>query len=124
MGFDVYSPDKLYANPDMILRRLAKNPEIKLICAHFGGNMVWKEVERKLCGKNLWIDTSMGVIDGLSAEQARRIITSHDSDKVLFGTDSPWCDMKTNIDYIKSLELPADINEKIFHINAENLLHL
>ncbi len=121
-GFDVCSPDKIHATPDMILRRLERNPDIRLVCAHFGGNMMWDEVEEKLCGRNLWIDTSMGVLEGLSKEQARRIIEKHGSEKVLFGTDFPWCDAKTNIDYIKSLGLSDEFEENIFHRNAEKLL--
>ena len=121
-GFDVCSPDKIHASPDMILRRLRRNPGIRLVCAHFGGNMMWDEVEQKLCGKNLWIDTSMGILEGLSPEQARRIIESHDTSKVLFATDFPWCDLKANIDFVRSLGFPDEINEKIFHGNAEKLL--
>ncbi len=121
-GFDVYSPKRICATPDRILRRLSRNPRTKLVCAHYGGNMMWTEVEHKLCGKNLWIDTSMGVLEGLSPEQARRIITSHDENKVLFGTDSPWCGMKQNIDFIRSLGLSSDLLEKIFHKNAEALV--
>jgi len=123
-GFDVYSPHKVHANPDMILRRLQRNPEIRLICAHFGGNMMWDEVEEKLCGKNLWIDTSMGVLEGLTEEQARRIIERHGTDKVLFGTDFPWCSAKTTVSYINSLGLSEEAKEKIFRRNAEKLLGL
>lgn len=123
-GFDVYSPDKIHASPDRILRRLNKNPGIRLVCAHYGSNMMWDEVERKLCGKNLWIDTSMGVLEGLSPEQARRIIDSHDPSKVLFATDFPWCGMRENINFIRSLGFSDEINEKIFHHNAEELMKI
>ena len=123
-GFDVCSSKKVHASPDMILRRLEKSPHIRLVCAHFGANMMWDETEEKLCGKNLWIDTSMGVLEGLSKVQAKRIIEKHGSERVLFGTDFPWCDPKTNIDYIKSLGLSDDALEKIFFKNAEELLGL
>ncbi|MBE6599566.1 MAG: amidohydrolase, partial [Ruminococcaceae bacterium] len=72
--------------------------------------------------KNLWFDTSMGVLEGLSKEKARRIILRHDPEKVLFGTDFPWCDPKMNVDFIRSLGLPDALNEMIFHGNAETLL--
>ncbi len=123
-GFDVCSPHKIHANPDMILRRLERNPDIRLVCAHFGGNMLWDEVERKLIGKNLWIDTSMGVLEGLAGEQARRMIDAHDPVKVLFGTDFPWCDPKVNVDYIRSLGFSEERNERIFWRNAATLLGL
>lgn len=123
-GFDVCSPHMVHANPDRILHRLRRNPEIRLICAHFGGNMMWDEVEKKLCGQNLWIDTSMGVLEGLSKDQAKRIITRHGTDKVLFGTDFPWCDGKTNLEYIRSFGLSREDEEKILFQNAASLLPL
>jgi len=121
-GFDVCSPNLIHATPDRILKRLQKNPNIRLICAHFGGNMMWDEVESKLCGKNLWIDVSMGVLESLSREQARRMIEKHGVDKVLFGTDFPWCDAKTNIEFIKSLGLSKEAEDRIFYKNACKLL--
>lgn len=123
-GFDVASPDRVFASPDRILRRLEKNPAVRLVAAHFGGNMMWTEVEKKLCGRNLWIDTSMGVLEGLSPEQARRILLAHDPEKILFGTDSPWCGMKTNISYLRDLGLSEALTDAIFHRNAERLLGL
>ena len=85
---------------------------------------MWDEVEKKLCGQNLWIDTSMGVLEGLSKDQAKRIITRHGTDKVLFGTDFPWCDGKTNLEYIRSFGLSREDEEKILFQNAASLLPL
>ena len=123
-GFDVCSPHRIHATPDMILRRLARNTGIRLVCAHYGSNMMWDEMEQKLCGKNLWIDTSMGMLEGLSPLQARRILESHDPTKILFATDFPWCSPKANIDFIRSLGLSDELTECIFHRNAEALLGL
>ncbi len=123
-GFDVCSPHRIHANPDMILRRLERNPDVRLVAAHFGGNMMWSEVERKLLGKNLWIDTSMGVLEGLSEEQARRIIDNHAPDKVLFGSDFPWCDPGLNVDYIRSLGFSGERTDAILGGNAAALLGL
>lgn len=123
-GFDVYSPDKIHATPDGILRRLSRNPGIRLVCAHFGANMMWDEVEEKLCGQDLWIDTSMGLSEGLSPEQARRMIEKHGVSRVLFATDFPWDDPKNAVNAIRSLGFSDESNEMIFHGNAERLLGL
>ncbi len=121
-GFDVYSPGKVWAPPEAILRRISRNPKTTLICAHFGGNMMWDEVEEKLLGKNIYIDTSMGASEGLSPKQASRMLNKHDSDKILFGTDCPWGNEKTTFDYVDSLDISSATKEKIYSKNAAALL--
>lgn len=121
-GFDVYSPDKIWATPDAILNRLKRSPRSKLIGAHFGGNTLWQEVADKLAGKNLWIDTSLGVHYGLPKELAADILTRHDPEKILFGSDCPWFSPKLTFEYIDSLTLPDLLKEKIFSSNAMRLL--
>ncbi len=123
-GFDVSSTAKVWATPDGILKRLARNPKITLICAHFGGNMMWTEVEEKLLGKNLYIDTSMGSVEGLNREQATRMLNKHDSHRILFGSDCPWSNPRETFEYVDSLNLSVDRKEKIFYKNAIALLGL
>ncbi len=123
-GFDVYSPAKVWAPPEAVAKRLALSPKTTLICAHFGGNMMWNEVEDKLLGKNLFIDTSMGPIEGLSREQAVRMFHKHDSSRILFGSDCPWGNQKTTFDFVNSLPISTELKEKIFFKNAYALLAL
>ena len=96
-GFDVYSPDKVWAGPDRILRRLERSPRTALIAAHYGGNMMWDEVEEKLCGRELYIDTSLGGMTKLEPAQAARILSKHDPERILFGSDFPICSPGMNL---------------------------
>ena len=121
-GFDVYSPKKVWANPDSILKRLERSPSIKLICAHMGGNMMWNEVEDKLAGKNVYFDTAFVVFNSISREKASRIINRHDPDRILFGSDCPWCSSKATAEFVDSLAITDDLKEKIFSGNALKLL--
>ena len=121
-GFDVYSPDKIYATADGILTVLKRHPKLKLVCAHYGNNCLWDTAEAKLAGKNLWIDTSMGCREGMFPSQAKRILEKHDSDRILFGSDCPWCDVRENAAYIEALGLSSDLLDKIFYKNALALL--
>lgn len=123
-GFDVYSPQKVWASPTAVLNRLKKSPNTTLICAHFGGNMMWNEVENKLLGQNLYIDTSMGYAEGLSREQASRMLNKHDPEKILFGSDCPWSNPHTAAVYIDSLSISDELKERIFYKNAAWLLGL
>ena len=120
-GFDVYSPSKVWAPPSGILARLERSPDARLICAHFGGNMMYSEVEEKLIGKNVWIDASCGPITSLSREQAAKMLSNHDSEKILFGSDCPWCSFEATLEYLDSLDISDDLKEKIFFKNALRL---
>ena len=122
-GFDVYSPNRIYATAEGILTVTARHPKLKLICAHYGNNCLWDTVEAKLAGKNIWIDTSMGCKEGLFPSQAKRILEKHDSDRILFGSDCPWCSVQENVKYIESLGLSAERLDKIFCKNALALLN-
>lgn len=123
-GFDVYSPGKVWAPPEAVRNRLVRSPKTTLICAHFGGNMMWTEVEEKLLGRNIYIDTSMGSVEGLSREQASRMLNKHDSDRILFGSDCPWSNPGETFRYVDSLSVSDELKEKIFYKNASVLLNL
>lgn len=122
-GFDVCSPRKVWASPQKIANRLNRSPDTVLIAAHFGGNMMWDEVIRNLAGKDIYIDTSMCTLSRLPVEKAMEIISKHASDKILFGSDCPWCSPKDIKEYMETLPLSDGILEKIFHKNAEKLLN-
>ena len=92
-----------------------------MIAAHFGGQSQWDEVEEYIVGTNIYIDTSMG-FDYYSEEQFMRIVKNHGSDKVLFGTDSPWSNSGKERERLLALPLPVEDKENILHKNAERLL--
>lgn len=121
-GFDVYSPNKIFAPPEAIYNRLNRSPDTKLICAHFGGFTLWDDVEKLLIGKNVYIDVSLGALGRLDKEQAARMILAHDPDKLLFATDCPWASVPETFDYIDSLAIPSELKEKIYYKNALRLL--
>ena len=87
-----------------------------------GANQLWDDVERLLIGKNIWIDTSLVTLSKLDRDQCRRMILNHDPDKILFGSDYPWCGESDTIEYLKSLELDAALMRRIYGDNALALL--
>lgn len=121
-GLDVCSPDHIHATPDMILRVIENHPKLKLICAHFGANCMWDEVLEKLCGKDIWIDTSLAYVEPHDSSQLRDIILNHDPDRILYGSDCPWCPPYDNVKFIEGFDLTDEFYEKIFETNARNLL--
>lgn len=121
-GFDVYSPHKVYASPDRILRRLERSPGTTLVAAHYGANMMWDEAEEKLSGRDLFIDASLGGLCRLDPRQAARILGEHDPDRILFASDCPWASSADTLRYVDALPLSDDRKEKMYCRNAERLL--
>lgn len=94
-----------------------------IVAAHFGGHAQWDDVERVLAGKNIYLETSMG-FEFFSKEQFLRIVKTHGANKVLFGTDSPWSNAKTEIENLKALPLSEDEKNGIFYGNAKRILDI
>lgn len=122
-GWDFISPDKIHASPERIARVLRAHPRLKLVAAHFGGARQWDEVERLLVGGPVWFDTSLTSLFALDPAQLARMISRHDSDRILFGSDLPWCDPSEALRYIEALRLPSALLEKILGQNALALLN-
>ena len=121
-GFDVCSPDLIHATPDMISEVIARHPRLKLVAAHFGSNEMYGEVEEKLCGKNLWIDTSLAYVENTDPSVLMRILNKHDGEKILFASDCPWCPPDENVRFIEDFGLGDERNDNIFFKNALKLL--
>jgi predicted TIM-barrel fold metal-dependent hydrolase len=122
-GIDSVSPHYVHNTPQQMAKILRDFPRLKVIGGHLGGLLMWDEVEEHLMGKNIYIETSL-CHRGLAPERLRRILDGHDPERVLFGSDSPWAGMAESIDYIRSLKLPADREERLFSGNARALLGL
>jgi predicted TIM-barrel fold metal-dependent hydrolase len=111
------------SSPRRLLRVKERFPGLRIIAAHFGGFRLWQEVEEYLLGKDIYLDTSF-FFDYLPKEEVRRLLLSHRQDRLLFGTDFPLIDQKKDIDFLKTLDLPLGLAERIFSLNSRELLKL
>lgn len=125
-GFDPVEPEHIHCAPDMVLRMLERHPALKLVVAHTGGFDCEREVLEKLCGKNVYLDTSLAAVrnDRSVAWGALcgDILRAHDPNKILFATDTPWSEPTAEIAFVRNLGLPDETVEKMLHENAERLL--
>jgi predicted TIM-barrel fold metal-dependent hydrolase len=104
------------------LRRVHGNfPTLKMVAAHLGGWMVWKEVEETLAGLNIFFDTS-AIYKLLPPGDFLRICRKHGIEKILFGSDSPWYDQGESVEWVKRSGLSDAELEAVFCGNAERLL--
>ena len=78
--------------------------ELKLVIAHLGSWGMWDEVEEFIVGLPVYLDLAftLGKVDD---EQLVRIIRKHGAERVLFGTDSPWCDQEQAVRHFCNLSL-------------------
>jgi hypothetical protein len=122
-GFDIAFPLNRICDPARILNVVNNFPEMKFVAAHFGAWQDWDEVEKKLIGKNIYLETSFS-LETIGEKKAKELILKHPSGYLLFGTDSPWTDQKSSVKFVRSLNLDNGLTESIFYKNALRLLEL
>ena len=110
--------------PDILYSFITAFPNLKLVCAHWGGGLpfyaLMTEVAKALA--NVFFDTAATVFlyKPEIFEQVSRIIGS---DKVLFGTDYPLMHQNRVIAQIQSSQLPEEDKARILGANAQKLLY-
>ncbi len=107
--------------PERVLNLLSDVTYGKLVLAHLGANEMTDEVIDKLCGANVYFDTAY-VLKYTTEETFKKIISRHGADKILFATDSPWSNIKDDVEIIKSFSLDKITEQSILCDNARTLL--
>ena len=120
-GIDIGLPAPYHCTPERLKKVVRSFSGGKIVAAHMGGYGCWDDVEKHLVGENLYMDTSFS-IDKMDEMQFKRLIRNHGYDKLLFATDSPWSGQKEEVDRIKNLNLPQNIEDAIFGGNAIRIL--
>lgn len=124
-GEDVGLPTPIHCTPDMILNLWKHIQPEKLILAHMGGWRLWDEVEEKLIGLPLYLDTAVVLSSKfpvkLSVEQFRRMVRKHGTQRILYGTDSPWYEQSQALKDFYSAKLEKDEEKLILGDNANRL---
>lgn len=125
-GIDVGYPDPVHCTPERALKLLNAVPKHNkplIIFAHTGAFGMWNEVEKYLVGQNVYFDLAF-CLDKIDFGQLARIIKKHGSDKILFGSDSPWASQKEYRVLLEALPISDSDKEKIAFENAFKILSL
>ncbi len=108
--------------PDILYRFIERNPDLKVILAHFGGGLAFyelmPEVSRSL--KNTFYDTAAAPFlytPGIYGP----LISIVGSSKILLGSDWPLLDPVRVIDHVKSACLSQSDTDNILYANAAGL---
>jgi hypothetical protein len=111
------------ATPDMIYRLITTFPDLKLVCAHWGGGLPFYALmpEVKVALKNVYFDTAASPF--LYTPQIySQVVQLVGADKILFGSDYPLIPQRRFLKEISALDLSAATKRKILAGNAKNLL--
>ena len=137
-GADIGFPGVEKCSPAMLRRALDQAGPVTLIAAHMGGWRNWQEVPEYLLDAGVYLDTAYTLgniaplddhyapeeLPMLADERFVELTRIFGSDRVLFGTDSPWDNTCLCVERIRNLPLTEDEKEDIFHRNACKLLGL
>ena len=113
-----------YSNPNRMLPILEIYNNLTVVGAHMGGWSVWDEAADKLAGKeNFYVDCS-STFAFLEPSKVKELIRHFGTDKVLFGTDYPMWDYKSEISTFLSLGLDESEIKSILNINTKKVFKL
>jgi predicted TIM-barrel fold metal-dependent hydrolase len=136
-GDEIAYPGVVRCSPEMVRSVCDQLGKIPLVLAHMGGWKNWERVAENLQDTGCYLDTaiSLGQIaalpDGHYAPEDLPLLSESDfvslvrafgSQRILFGTDSPWADQAEEIKKITALPLTQEEIENILSHNAIRLL--
>ena len=116
-------PGKGGVTPDILYSLITCFPDIKLVCAHWGGGLPFYALmpEVKAAMNNVYFDTAASPFL-YTPEVYQQVVELVGAEKVLFGSDYPLLVQKRLLREIESAELPPGAKEMVLSGNACRLL--
>jgi predicted TIM-barrel fold metal-dependent hydrolase len=123
-GLDRGLPPPVRATPKRLLAIHRQFPDLEMIAAHMGGEDNYDETEAYLLGTGIYLDTAF-VLRIMDRSVLKRFFRKHAIERFLFGSDSPFTDQATELNFLLNLPfLTQDAKEKIAGRNAAGLLKM
>jgi uncharacterized protein len=116
-------PGKGKATPNIMYAIAMTFPDLKLVCAHWGGGLPFYALmpEVKTALKNVYFDTAISPFL-YTSQVYKQVIQLVGADKILFGTDYPVIPQRRILKEIDSINLLTEEKEKFLCGNAQKLL--
>jgi len=111
-----------FSQPKQYLDVIKSFPDLTIVLAHFGGYRTWDAVEQLFGFENVYFDTAYlptRIDDELFVTLAEKI----GYDRIVFGTDFPFRDHKTEREYVERL-FGKNAAHKFLTENPAKLLEL
>ncbi len=120
---DGYVGKPVRCPPQLVKKVIEKVGHSKFVLGHYGGHKQWQEVLDLLCGLDVYFDTAY-TLHEIDEKLFKVILNKHGENKILFATDCPWQDIKTNLSILRDYGLNKETEDKILYKNAVKLLNL
>ncbi|MBN1298760.1 MAG: amidohydrolase family protein, partial [Actinobacteria bacterium] len=120
---DVANKAQRFSDPFLFEDIVKKHKKLKLILAHAGGrgDMLYRVISLLEKYENLYVDFAGDIfVPGLIETYVQRL----GSDRILFGSDTPWIDFRFHLENIISADIKESDKANIFGLNAANLFRL
>ncbi len=116
-------PGKGAVTPEVLYPFIANNPELPIICSHWGGGLPFYALmpEVKQAISNVYFDTAASPLL-YSPEIYEQVVQLVGADKILFGSDYPLLEQERCIKEIEASNLPEASKKLILSGNARKLL--
>ena len=123
-GIDPASPEHIHCPPDAAadVVKYVTDDKPFIVLAHLGGVENIDFVERFLVGLQVYFDLSF-VLEKIEQTRLTDVIRAHSTQRILFGTDSPWRSQKEYINLINSLPISKTECDAILGNNCAKLLN-
>ncbi|MCL2747109.1 MAG: amidohydrolase family protein [Oscillospiraceae bacterium] len=120
-GADIGFAAPVKASPRRLAAILPAFGKTPVVLAHMGGYILWDEVLEVLAGGPAYFDTSF-CYSRIPLPLCREIVKKHGADRILFGSDAPWCRPANEILLIDALGLNEQERAGVLSGNAKKLL--
>jgi predicted TIM-barrel fold metal-dependent hydrolase len=135
-GDDIGFPGEVRCSPKMIANALKQVGDVKIVLAHMGGWKNWQDVAENLVNTSAMLDTAFSLdkitpiddfhsdefLNLLNADDFMKLVKAFGTNRILFGTDSPWTDQSKSLEFINNLPLGKEDKARILSENACELL--
>jgi predicted TIM-barrel fold metal-dependent hydrolase len=116
-------PGKGHTTPDVIWKFINNFPDVKLICAHWGGGLPFYQLMPEVANmtRNVFFDTAASPLL-YNASIFSTVTRIMGSERILFGSDYPLIDQKRVIQQVVDSSITDDSKEDMLYANARRLL--
>lgn len=126
-GYDLAFPDDPRSQPHRIAAVAKQFPGLRIVAAHMGGWKDWDAALEHLVGTDVYLDTSFAIAGGpddMPRHLLAKFLERHSPERILFGTDSPWREHRSELAALDALGLPENVKRDVLGNNALRLLGL
>lgn len=121
-----------YAHPLEVDEVAVDHPNVKLVICHLGNPWLVDCMEVVYKNKNVYADFSGLVLgefteafeDYMEQQIGEVILYAGEPDYLLYGSDWPICSMKSYVEFVRQLKMPAAQRHAIMYENARTLFQL